>query len=83
VDVGELAMANPEQVKFLFQAISEEDPLFTGTELVCRPVTPEVRCACGYEGTELYICPECGKLPDLIRGREIMVTNIEVEVGGS
>jgi hydrogenase nickel incorporation protein HypA/HybF len=81
VEMGELAMANPEQVKFLFGAITEEDPLFVGTELACHAVAPVVRCTCGYEGGELYICPKCGNLPDLVRGREIVVTNIEVEVG--
>ena len=80
VDMGELAMANPEQVSFLFRAITEEDPLFKDTDLACRPVIPSVRCACGYEGTELFVCPRCGGLPDLVRGREIVVTNIEVEV---
>jgi hydrogenase nickel incorporation protein HypA/HybF len=80
VDMGELAMANPEQVKFLFDAISQDDPLFQGTELTCHAVPPAVRCECGYEGSELYVCPTCGKLPDLVRGREILVTNIEVEV---
>ncbi len=83
VDMGELAMANPEQVKFLFEAISGEDPLFSGTELSCHTIAPVVRCDCGYEGSELYVCPGCGKLPDLVKGREILVTNIEVEVGGS
>jgi hydrogenase nickel incorporation protein HypA/HybF len=81
VDMGELAMANPEQVKFLFEAITEEDPLFPSTELSCHPVPPAVQCRCGYRGTELYICPVCGGLPDLVSGREIMVTNIEIEVG--
>ncbi|MDD1677584.1 MAG: hydrogenase maturation nickel metallochaperone HypA [Methanomicrobiales archaeon] len=81
VDMGELAMANPEQVTFLFTAITEEDPLFERTELACRAVPPAVRCACGYEGPELYVCPTCGTLPDLVRGREIVVTNIEIEVG--
>jgi hydrogenase nickel incorporation protein HypA/HybF len=83
VDMGELAMVNPEQVKFLFEAIAEEDTLFSGTDLVCHAVAPAVRCTCGYEGTELYICPACGALPDLVRGREILVTNIEIEVGES
>jgi hydrogenase nickel incorporation protein HypA/HybF len=81
VEMGELAMANPEQVKFLFDAIAEDDPLFMGTALTCHAVAPAVRCGCGYEGSELYVCPQCGKLPDLVRGREILVTNIEVEVG--
>ena len=82
VDMGEMAMANPEQVAFLFHAISEEDPLFHGTDLACTPVHPLTCCSCGYQGEEIFICPHCGNLPELIRGREIVVTNIEIEVPG-
>ncbi|HNS82723.1 MAG TPA: hydrogenase maturation nickel metallochaperone HypA, partial [Methanolinea sp.] len=35
---------------------------------------------CGYEGTERFVCPRCGGLPELLKGREILVTNIEIEV---
>jgi hydrogenase nickel incorporation protein HypA/HybF len=28
----------------------------------------------------VFVCPECGALPELVRGREIVVTNIEIEV---
>ena len=33
VEVGKMAMVNPEQVVFLFDTIKEEDPLFR----TCRP----------------------------------------------
>lgn len=81
VDVGELAMVNPEQVIFLFQAISEEDPLFRDTELVCRTVPTRTKCKCGYEGGEKFVCPDCGGLPEIVSGREILVTNLEIEDG--
>jgi hydrogenase nickel incorporation protein HypA/HybF len=80
VDVGEMTMVNPEQVKFLFGTFGEEDALFKETELEYRTVKPVVQCSCGYEGTEIYICPRCGALPQIVEGREIMVTNIEIEV---
>ncbi len=80
VDVGEMAMVNPEQVKFLFEVIIEEDPLFAGARLACRDVETRTRCLCGYEGKERFVCPECGKLPEIVDGREIVVTNIEIEV---
>jgi len=83
VDVGEMAMVNPEQVKFLFDTIIEEDPLFSGTELVCRSIAPLTRCVCGYEGSERFVCPQCGHLPEIITGMEIVVTNIEIEVNES
>ncbi|MDN7023504.1 hydrogenase maturation nickel metallochaperone HypA [Methanoculleus sp. FWC-SCC1] len=80
VDFGAMAMVNPEQVKFLFDVIIEEDPLFTGARLDCRDVETRSRCPCGYEGNERFVCPECGKLPEIVDGREVVVTNIEIEV---
>ena len=80
IDIGEMAMVNPDQVEFLFRAIAEEDPLFKEVTLETRTITPEVKCTCGYEGTTLYVCPVCGALPELVRGKEILVSNIEVEV---
>jgi hydrogenase nickel incorporation protein HypA/HybF len=80
VDIGELAMANPDQVKFLFNVIVEGDPLFLGSDLFFRQIGPQVRCRCGYEGKEIFICPKCGGLPEMLQGREIVVSNIEIEV---
>jgi len=28
----------------------------------------------------VYVCPQCGALPELVKGREIVVTNVEIEV---
>ncbi|NYT05638.1 MAG: hydrogenase maturation nickel metallochaperone HypA [Methanomicrobiales archaeon] len=81
VDIGEMSMVNPEQVIFLFGTFGEEDSLFAKTVLECRKVPVKARCACGYEGTERYVCPRCGKLPEIAEGREIVVTNIEIETG--
>ena len=80
VEVGKMAMVNPEQVVFLFDTIKEEDPLFKEAVLDCKETDPQTRCSCGYTGDEIYICPRCGALPELVRGREIVVTNVEIEV---
>ena len=80
VDVGKLAMVNPDQVAFLFNIIKEDDPLFTQATLECREVPPETSCPCGYHGEEIHVCPVCGALPEIVKGREIVVTNIEIEV---
>jgi len=80
VEVGKMAMVNPEQVTFLFDTIKEEDPLFKSTVLDCHEVEPQSKCICGYAGDEIFVCPTCGALPELIKGREIVVTNIEIEV---
>jgi hydrogenase nickel incorporation protein HypA/HybF len=80
VDIGDLAMVNPEQVEFLFSVIAAEEPLFAGSRLACRKVPPKGKCSCGYEGEECFVCPRCGALPDLAQGREIVVTSMEIEV---
>jgi hydrogenase nickel incorporation protein HypA/HybF len=80
VDVGKMAMVNPEQVVFLFDIIKEEDPLFQKTVLECHETDPQTKCPCGYAGNEVYVCPKCGALPELVKGREIVVTNVEIEV---
>ncbi len=80
VEVGKMAMVNPEQVVFLFDMIKEEDPLFTAAVLECNEMSPQTRCSCGYAGDEIFVCPKCGALPELIKGREIVVTNVEIEV---
>jgi len=80
VEVGKMAMVNPEQVVFLFDIIKEEDPLFLHTVLECHKTDPQTKCTCGYAGNEVYVCPECGALPELVKGREIVVTNVEIEV---
>lgn len=80
VDVGKIAMVNPEQVAFLFDTIKEDDPLFTKTLLECNEVPPQTTCICGYEGDEIFVCPRCGALPEMVKGREIVVTNIVIEV---
>jgi hydrogenase nickel incorporation protein HypA/HybF len=80
VEVGKMAMVNPDQVVFLFETIKSDDPLFTKAVLDCREADPETRCTCGYTGTEIFVCPHCGALPELVKGREIVVTNVEIEV---
>lgn len=80
VEVGKMAMVNPEQVIFLFDTIREDDPLFVNSVLDCVEVKPMTKCSCGYTGEEVFVCPRCGALPELVKGREIVVTNIEIEV---
>jgi len=80
VEVGKMAMVNPEQVVFLFDTIKEEDPLLRQAVLECHEVSPKTKCTCGYTGDEIYVCPICGALPELVKGREIVVTNVEIEV---
>jgi hydrogenase nickel incorporation protein HypA/HybF len=80
VEVGKMAMVNPEQVVFLFDTLKEDDPLFKTAVLKCTEIPPQTNCSCGYTGSEIFVCPTCGSLPELIKGREIVVTSVEIEV---
>ena len=80
VGMGKLTMINPEQVIFLFEAMCEEDSLFKGCKIECTDIPVKTECDCGYSGDERFVCPQCGKLPVVIEGNEILVTNIEIEV---
>ena len=81
IDVGSMAMVNPEQVDFMFHTFITDDPMFADTKLVFNTILPIAECQCGYKGPEIFVCPNCGKLPHMIQGREIVVTNLEIETG--
>lgn len=82
VEVGSLSMINPEQVSFLFEVIAQEDnhPALSGAKAVCEVVEPETTCVCGYFGDEIYVCPVCGALPTVVKGKDVTVTRLEIEV---
>ena len=79
VDVGSMAMVNPDQIEFMFNTFITDDKLFDNVKLKFNTINPKSECDCGYIGSEIFVCPKCGKLPKLIQGREILVTNIEID----
>jgi len=82
VEVGQLAMVNPEQLKFSFEIITEDGP-YEGAELRVDTLPAVAKCKCGFEGTlgdEDYVCPKCGGMYELLAGRGICIKNIEVEL---
>ena len=81
VNFGKMALINPEQVSFLFETLTADDPVMKGAAIVCEIIPPRTSCSCGYEGEEIYVCPDCGKLPVLTAGKEIVVKNIEIDTG--
>jgi hydrogenase nickel incorporation protein HypA/HybF len=80
VDVGSMAMVNPDQVEFMFRTFVTDDSMFSETNMVFNVVPPIAECECGYLGQEIFVCPSCGKLPRLVQGREILVKNIEINM---
>ena len=82
VEVGQLAMVNPEQLKFSFEVITEGGP-FEGVEMRVETLPAVAKCKCGFEGAvgdEDYVCPKCGGMYELLAGRGICSKNLEVEL---
>ena len=82
VEVGQLAMVNPEQLKFSFEMITEGGP-FEGVEMRVETLPAVAKCKCGFEGAlgdEDYVCPKCGGMYELLQGRGISIKNLEVEL---
>ena len=82
VEVGQLAMVNPEQLKFSFEIITEGGP-FEGAEMRVETQPAVAKCKCGFEGAlgdEDYVCPKCGGMYELLSGRDICIKNLEVEL---
>ncbi len=82
VEVWQLAMVNPEQLKFSFEIITEGGP-FEGAEMNVEMLPAVAKCKCGFEGAlgdEDYVCPKCGGMYELLSGRDISVKNLKVEL---
>ncbi|MDO4502275.1 MAG: hydrogenase maturation nickel metallochaperone HypA [Coriobacteriia bacterium] len=83
--VGEMTEAIEDALFFAFDVIKESEPLLAHAELKVVMVTPLSRCLeCGaeYEHDRFHmLCPECnGSFTQLLRGRELQIDNIEVEL---
>lgn len=82
VEVGQLAMINPEQLKFSFEVITDGGP-YANAELKVVTIPAVAKCTCGFEGKlgdEDYVCPRCGGIYELLEGRGICVKHIEAEL---
>jgi hydrogenase nickel incorporation protein HypA/HybF len=84
VELGELAMVNPEQLSFLYEVLTEENML-KGSKLVMETKPASGECSnCGYKGpiTDRYTCacPKCSMTLNTITGKEILLKNMEIDV---
>lgn len=89
VDVGELSSASPDALLAAFQALSEGTPL-AGAEMEIGSVPGELACdGCGFRGTANdallepgapppWLCPDCGYLLAAVRGRDIVLAEVEL-----
>lgn len=84
LSVGVMTEAIEDALRFAFDALCEQDPLFEGAELDITMVEPRSRCVeCGkeYDHDRYHLaCPDCGGFGELIAGRELTVDSIEVDI---
>jgi len=83
VKVGELVAVVPDSLDFCYTAIIEETPL-AGSKLMIKEIPVRVHCKnCNKDSRIegfIFQCPYCdSKTLDIITGRELTVSEIEVE----
>ena len=79
IEVGELAGITPKHLK---EHLIEE----TGWNVEIKARKSKVKCSCGYKGQArikqrlhdmvIYDCPECGKLPEILQGKDIKIIKV-------
>lgn len=90
IEIGKLAMLNPEQVLFLLDTL-KEDTIAKNAKFIIEEIDVEVICpSCGYEGVvhaegedhyaPIYKCPKCEEYKvEITAGKECYVKNIKIE----
>ncbi len=91
LEVGELTMLNPEQLRFMMDVI-RKDTIMKDAEIIINMVPIEVECPkCKYRGVAepdehmdhlmaIAICPECGQTNlNILKGQECNVKTIKIE----
>ncbi|MDD1763487.1 MAG: hydrogenase maturation nickel metallochaperone HypA [Methanobacteriaceae archaeon] len=90
IEIGQLTMLNPEQLKFLLDVIIE-GTLLENSEILIEEIPVEIECqSCDFKGKAntdgsdhyltIVLCPECGdRNVEVTRGRECNVKNIRIE----
>ena len=80
LSVGEMTEAIEDALTFAYEAITDGDPLFSGSKLDITMVPPKSRCGeCAHDRFHV-MCPECGGFADLIEGKELRIDSIEVDI---
>ncbi|MGC9517993.1 MAG: hydrogenase maturation nickel metallochaperone HypA [Methanomicrobiales archaeon] len=90
IELGEMTLLNPEQLKFMIEVLSE-DSLLEGAKINIETIPIEIKCNnCGYSGktksddldhyAPIINCPECESMElEIITGRECNVKSIKIE----
>lgn len=85
IEVGKLSAVVPESLHFCFQIASQDTPL-SDSELNIEEIPLKVRCTdCNVEWIAyepVFLCGKCnGKSVEMLTGRELDITSIEVMDG--
>jgi hydrogenase nickel incorporation protein HypA/HybF len=90
IEIGKMALLNPEQVKFMLDVLSE-DTIANKAKFVIEEIPIEIMCSeCDFEGkvdtddldhyTPMVECPKCeNKRVSIINGKDCTVKNIIIE----
>ena len=90
IEIGKLAMINPEQLKFMLSALCE-DTIAQNAKLIIEDIDVEIKCHnCGFEGignvddsdhyVPMTLCPKCeSHRVQILNGKDIIVKNISIE----
>lgn len=90
IEIGKLAMLNPEQVKFMLSVLVE-DTIVQDANIILEDIDVEIKCYnCEYEGVgnvddsdhyaPMILCPECeSHRVNVINGKDVTVKSISIE----
>ncbi len=93
IEIGELTFLGKEQMKFAFD-ILKENTIMEDAKISIKKKKARVKCIkCGYEGGVEYgmkddfhitfpiiRCPKCGGEVEIVKGRECLIKNVEMEI---
>ncbi len=91
LEVGDMTMLNPEQLRFMMSILSE-DTMLEDAEIIINMIPIEIECeSCGFQGESktdenqdhlmaVARCPECENTQvHVIKGQECNVKTIKIE----
>ncbi|MCQ2738115.1 MAG: hydrogenase maturation nickel metallochaperone HypA [archaeon] len=90
IEIGRLAMLNPEQLKFMLD-ILVEDTIAAEANIVLEDIDVEIKCYnCDYEGigdvddsdhyAPMILCPKCeSHRVNVLNGKDVTVKTISIE----
>ena len=90
IEIGKMALINPEQVKFMLDVLSE-DTIANKAKFIIEEIPIEIQCSkCDFEGkvdsddldhyTPIVECPKCeNKRVSITNGKDCTVKSIVVE----